>query len=268
MKYTLLIIMIILLATGSAYSETGTIRLATTTSTENSGLLDSLIPLFESLYKIKVNVISVGTGKALKLGRNGDVDIVLVHAREAEEKFVSEGHGVNRRSVMHNDFIIVGPSKDPAGLKKAKNIKDALGMLIKSKSTFISRGDDSGTHKKEKLLWKMSDIKPSGDAYKESGQGMGAVLTIADQLDAYTLCDRGTYLAMKDKMKIKILFEKRDSALNNPYGIIAVNPEAHPGVNYMDAMLFIAWITSIKGQNIIKEFTVGDELLFIPDAIK
>jgi tungstate transport system substrate-binding protein len=243
------------------------LRMATTTSTENSGLLDVLLPPFEKANSVKVDVIAVGTGKALKLGQNGDVDVVFVHARPAEDKFVAAGYGVDRRDVMHNDFVIIGPKKDPAKLKEAKSAKDAFKRLASGKAEFISRGDDSGTNKKEKAIWKAAGIVPKGKWYVEAGQGMGAVLQMAFQKNAYTLTDRGTYLAMKDKIHLPILFEG-DKILFNPYGIIAVNPKKHPDVNYNMAKKFIEYLISPEGQKIIASFKKGGKQLFYPDAIK
>lgn len=243
------------------------LRLSTTTSTENSGLLAALIPPFEKANNIKVDVIAVGTGKALQLGRNGDVDVVLVHARPAEEKFVEEGHGVDRMDVMHNDFVIIGPKGDPAGLKDAKTVGEAFKKLAEGKASFVSRGDDSGTHKKEKRLWKKAGVQPKGSWYLEAGQGMGAVLQMAYQKQAYTMSDRGTYIAFEDKIDLPILFEG-DEALYNPYGVIAVDPKKHPDVNYDAAKKFMEYITGPKGQKIIAEYTKNGKQLFFPDAIK
>ena len=243
------------------------LKMATTTSTENSGLLDVLLPPFEKANSVKVDVIAVGTGKALKLGRNGDVDIVFVHARPAEDKFVAAGYGVDRRDVMHNDFIIIGPKSDPDKLKDAESAIDAFRRLARGKAEFISRGDDSGTNKKEKAIWKAAGITPKGKWYVEAGQGMGAVLQMAYQKKAYTLTDRGTYLAMKDKIDLAIL-SQGDKILFNPYGIIAVNPEKHPDVNYKTAKKFIQYVTSPEGQKIIAGFKKGGLQLFYPDVIK
>lgn len=242
------------------------IKLATTTSTENSGLLAELLPPFQKKYGIEVKVIAVGTGKAIKHGKNGDVDVILVHAREAEDRFMEAGYGVNRRDVMHNDFVILGPSDDPAGIRGADNAAAALRKVAAAKSYFVSRGDDSGTHKKEMTLWDAAGVSPGGDWYLPAGQGMGAVLTIANEKDAYSMTDRGTYLAFREKLKLEVLVEG-DSRLFNPYGVIAVNPALHDHVNYMDAMAFIGWLTSPGGQGIIREFKRGGQALFTPDAV-
>ncbi|MCK4241063.1 MAG: substrate-binding domain-containing protein [Candidatus Atribacteria bacterium] len=251
----------------SVYANPVHLKLATTTSTENSGLLGVLLPPFEEKFGIKVDVIAVGTGKALKLGENGDVDVVLVHARAAEDKFIQEGYGVNRRDVMYNDFIILGPFDDPAKIKDEKNVVLALRKISEQKIYFVSRGDDSGTHKKEKILWQKAGIIPEGKWYIEIGQGMGAALQIAYEKQAYILCDRGTFLAYKDKINLIILFEG-DPLLFNPYGIMAINPALYPQVKYIEAMQLIAWVTSVEGQKIIKEYKKEGEVLFHPMAIK
>jgi len=242
------------------------IRLATTTSTDNSGLLAVLLPPFEKKYNMKVDVIAVGTGKALKLGENGDVDAVLVHSREAEDEFIEKGFGVNRRDVMYNDFVIVGPPSDPAGVAKSPSAAEALCAISKAKAPFISRGDDSGTHKKEKELWKAAAVEPGGQWYLEAGQGMGAILTMADEKNGYTLTDRGTLLAFSDKLELEVLYED-DPDLFNPYGIMAVNPALHAHTNYVGAMLLIGWMTSPEGQNIIGSFKMNNQLLFFPLAV-
>jgi len=242
------------------------LKLATTTSTDNSGLLDVLLPPFEKLLNIKVDVIAVGTGKALKLGQSGDVDVVMVHAPAAEKKFVVSGFGVNRRGFMYNDFVILGPESDPARIKGVNNAVGAFALIARNKSTFVSRGDESGTHKKEKTIWKKAGISPSGKWYLETGLPMGQVLVISDQKGAYTLSDRGTYIAFRDKISLKIL-NAGDPLLNNPYSIIAVNPALHPHVNYMKAMALIAWVTSQEGQKIIATYEKGGELLFHPTTL-
>ncbi len=246
------------------------LKLSTTTSTENSGLLGVLLPPFEKMFKVKVDVIPVGTGKALKLGENGDVDVTLVHARTLEDKFVADGYGVNRRDVMHNDFVIIGPAPDPAGIRKAKTAPEALSLIAKKGSPFVSRGDKSGTHAKELSLWEKAGIKPAGTWYIESGRGMGEVLIMAYEKGAYTFTDKGTYLAFQKggKINLPILFHG-DPCLFNPYGIIAVNPVRHPHVNYLKAMALIGWVTSQQGQKIIADFgkDTFEEPLFYPDAI-
>ncbi len=239
------------------------LRLATTTSTDNSGLLEALVPPFEEKYNIKVDVIAAGTGKALTLGRNGDVDVVLVHAREAEDQFVTGGYGVNRRDVMYNDFVILGPPNDPAAIRGSEQASQALRKIAAAKAPFISRGDDSGTHKKEVSVWNAARVSPGGTWYMETGQGMGASLQVANEKRGYVLADRGTYIAYRDKLALDILCEG-DPVLHNPYGIIAVNPARHPHVRYMEAMMLIAWITSPEGQRIIEGFKSDGEMLFYP----
>lgn len=243
------------------------LRLATTTSTDNSGLLSELLPAFTKATGIKVDVIAVGTGKALQMGRNGDVDVVMVHAKQAENVFIAEGYGVNRRDVMENDFVLIGPETDSAKAAGKNTIQSALKNIASTQSVFISRGDNSGTHKKERALWKHANISPSGNWYKEAGQGMGKVLLIADELGAYTLTDRGTWLAYKDKLSLKILNDG-GVLLKNPYGIIAVNPDLHHNIQYLKAMSLIAWLTSPDGQRLIEQFKKNGQQLFYPTAIK
>jgi tungstate transport system substrate-binding protein len=249
-----------------AQSSETTIRLAATTSAENTGLLDVLLPRFQEKYGIRVEVVSVGKGAAMKLGKQGDVDVILVHDRPSEDEFVAEGYGVNRRDLMHNDFVIVGPPTDPAGTKGQKDAAEALKKIALNKSLFISRGDDSGTHSKERSLWEAARLKPKGDWYVEVGQGMGAVLVIADEKQGYTLTDRGTYLAYEKKVDLALLVEG-ECRLINPYAVIAVNPAKHPHVKYVEAMTFIAWLTSKEGQEMIGGFNIGGKTLFFPDAI-
>ncbi|CAN5750488.1 substrate-binding domain-containing protein [soil metagenome] len=237
------------------------LRLSTTTSTENSGLLKALLPEFEAKTHIKVHVISVGTGKALELAKNGDVDVTLVHARAAEDKFVAEGHGVNRRDVMYNDFILVGPVEDPAGLNGSHDVIAALRKISTAKVKFISRGDNSGTDQMEQAYWKEAGVKPAGSAYVSAGLGMGEVLTMAAQMQAYTLTDRATYGAYRAKTGLAILVEG-DPKMFNPYGIIAVNPAKYKDINIRAANSLIAWLTSAEGQKKIVEFKVDGQQLF------
>ncbi len=255
-------------------SEQVRIKLASTTSTDNSGLFGAVLPIFEQKTGIGVDVIAVGTGAAVTLGKNGDVDIILVHARSLEDQFVAEYYGINRRDVMHNDFVILGPTEDPAGIRGMKNAAEALaaiasaGIKAKAGTIFVSRGDDSGTHVRERLLWAETSYSPAkaGDWYREAGQGMGAVLTITNDMGGYTIADRGTYIAMKENLDLEILVEG-DDQLFNPYGIIAVNPSIHPHVQYEAAMQLIAFFTSIEGQKAIDDFTVSGQQLFYPDAV-
>lgn len=241
------------------------IRLATTTSTDNSGLLSYLLPAFENKTGYRVHVIAVGTGKALRMGRDGDADVLLVHAPAAEIEFVKTKYGHKRYPVMYNDFILVGPASNPANIKAGQDISDALQQIADNNSSFISRGDNSGTHKKELNLWQEKKIRPEGKWYREVGQGMGKVLQMAAELNAYTLTDRGTWLAYQDKSPLKILNEG-DPQLYNPYHIIALNPQRFPYINYRGANALISWITSTAGQSLIGEFRLNNTLLFKPSA--
>ncbi len=248
--------------------------LATTTSTADSGLLDFLLPDFESACNCKVKYIAVGTGQALALGANGDADVVLVHARSKEDQFVAEGHGVNRQDVMYNDFIIVGPESDPAGIRGLHSAAEAFRKIAAAQAPFASRGDGSGTETKEKAIWEQTGITPdpNSDWYFSLGQGMGNTLIFADERGAYTLTDRGTYLSMKDNLNVVIMVggdtidENSDPTLLNPYGVIAVNPKQHPGVQYDLAMKFIAWLTSTDTQRRIQEFKKEGQPLFYPNS--
>lgn len=243
--------------------------LATTTSTQDSGLLDVLIPLFEKQSGIQVKVVAVGTGQALKMGEEGNADVLLVHAPASEVEYMKGGYGKDRALVMHNDFIIVGPSADPAGIK-GENVEQAFKAIFDHKAVFISRGDDSGTHKMELSLWKKVDLDPKGQSwYIETGQGMGATLTIASEKEAYTLTDRGTFLANQKNLNLSILVEG-DKALLNVYHVITVNPEKWQKVNYNGAIAFLKFITSPETQNVIAEFGVDKygQPLFFADANK
>jgi tungstate transport system substrate-binding protein len=215
---------------------------------------------------LKVDVISVGSGKALKLAENGDVDVVLSHAPALEEAFMKAGHGVNRRDVMYNDFIIVGPSNDPAHLRGAPSAADAFKKLAAAPAAFISRGDESGTHQKEKEIWKATGITPGGTWYVSAGLGMGEVLLMANERQAYTLSDRGTYLTYKQRGDLGIVVQG-DPVLFNPYTITAVNPAQQPHTKYIEAMQLIAWFTSPGGQKLIGDYKQGGEVLFHPTAV-
>jgi tungstate transport system substrate-binding protein len=255
----------VFLFAGQAPAGESLLRLATTTSTANSGLMDYLLPEFSAETAIEVHLIAVGTGKALRLGREGDVDIVLVHARSAEDAFVEAGYGVDRADVMYNDFIIVGPKSDPAGAADSDSVAEVLQRVYTSEQPFVSRGDDSGTHKRELILWQSASKTPAGSWYREVGQGMGKTLQIANEVDGYTMTDRGTWLAYQSKLDIQLLFED-DPPLFNPYGIIAVNPARHPDVNYAGASKLIKWITSPEAQKMIGEFKIKNQQLFVPSA--
>ena len=257
-----LIPLLLILVAAPAFA-TEHLRLATTTSTENSGLLAELLPPFEQANDCKVDVIAVGTGKAIKLGENGDVDVILVHARGREDKFVAEGYGVNRRDVMYNDFVVIGPPDDPAGIKGMSDAAAALKKIAEARATFVSRGDDSGTNIKEKALWKAADVKPSGSWYLESGRGMGEVITMATERQGYTLSDRGTYIAYQGKTDLQVLTEG-DKKLFNPYGVIPVNPAKYPHVKAKLAEAFAEYLTSPEGQaNIAAYRKNGQQLFFI-----
>lgn len=237
------------------------LRLATTTSTENSGLLAVLLPPFEQANNCKVDVIAVGTGKAIKLGETGDVDVILVHARSKEDKFVDDGFGVDRRDVMYNDFVILGPASDPAEINGMNDAVAAMKQIAEAKATFVSRGDDSGTHTREKQLWSAAGITPAGDWYLEAGRGMGEVIVMAGERQGYTLSDRGTYLAFKEKTPLRIAVEG-DPRLFNPYGVIMVNPQRHPHVKVELAKKFIDYLVSKQGRELITGFRKGGEQLF------
>jgi tungstate transport system substrate-binding protein len=240
------------------------LKMSTTTSTENSGLLKVLLPPFEQKNDCQVDVIAVGTGKALKLGEAGDVDVVLVHARKLEDKFVADGFGANRKDVMYNDFVILGPAADPAGVKGAKTAAEALAKIAEKQAPFVSRGDESGTHQKEKELWQTAGVAPKGAWYVEAGQGMGEVIVMATEKQGYTLADRGTYNAFKKaKTDLVIVFDG-EKGLFNPYGVIAVNPQKHPHVKHDLALKFIDFITGAEGQKIIADYQVdGDPIFFV-----
>lgn len=245
--------------------------MATTTSTENSGLLAYLLPLFKKDTGIDVKVVAVGTGQALKLGEDGEADVLLVHAKSSEEEFIKGGHGLERFDVMYNDYVLIGPKEDPILLKEkaGSDIAMALQQIQEQKQKFISRGDDSGTHKAELKLWKDMGIEPEGKWYLSAGRGMGEVIQMADETQAYTLSDRATYLSMKDKVDLEIVVEG-DSKLFNQYGVIAVNPDKNDKINLEGAQAFIDWILSEKGQNLIAEFGKEEygQSLFIPNGKK
>jgi len=256
------------MAANPAAAQDESIIVQSTTSTQNSGLYDHILPMFQQKTGIQVNVVAVGTGQALENGRRGDGDVLLVHAKPAEEKFVAEGYGVQRHDVMYNDFVIVGPASDPAGVKGMDDAPAALGKIADEEAIFASRGDDSGTHKKELSLWGAAGVDPSeasGTWYRETGSGMGATLNAGIGMDAYVMTDRATWISFGNKANHEILVEG-DEALFNQYGIIMVNPEKHPNVNVEVAQTFIDWILSDEGQNAIASFKVEGEQLFTPNA--
>ena len=246
------------------------IILATTTSTYDSGLLDELIPVFEEETTYKVKPIAVGTGEAIAMGERGEADVILVHSRDEEDRFVEEGYGTERRDVMHNDFVIIGPEDDHSDISGLTAV-EAYITISANEASFVSRGDDSGTNKKEIEIWEEAGTTPRGDWYIESGQGMGETLRIADEKQAYTMTDRGTYLSQRDSLSLVVMVED-DEILFNPYGVIPVNPEKHKDIdiNYEGAQAFVEFITGEKGQAIIKEFGVAEygQPLFYPDVIK
>ena len=249
-------------------AEPQTLILATTTSTQDSGLLDFILPIFQSQYNTRVDVIAVGTGQAIKLGQDGNADVLLVHARAQEDAFMQAGDGVRREDVMYNDFVIVGPADDPAGIRGMTDAAEAFKTIAQTQSLFISRGDESGTHTKEKAIWQKAGVEPSGDWYQSAGQGMGAVLTMANEQQAYTLSDRATYLARTlEGIDLGILVEG-DPILFNPYGVIAVNPNKGPHIKAELANTFIDWLISVPTQEVISQFGVAEfgSPLFTPDS--
>ncbi len=262
---------IVLLVVGfsSEVSAQKSLILASTTSTLDSGLFDVLIPPFEKKYNCKVKIIAVGTGQAMRLAKDGNADVILVHDRKSEEQFVAEGYGVKRLDIMHNDFFIIGPKNDPAGIKGLKSL-EALKRIYETKSIFISRGDDSGTHKKELYLWEKLSMKPSSTWYIESGSGMEVTLRIANEKVAYSLCDRATWLSHKKEIDTLDLLVNDDPELYNPYSVIVVSPSKFPWVKYDLAKNFAEFLRSTEGQNIIKNYGVEKfgEPLFFPDVFK
>lgn len=256
------------LTTGPVHVAHGHIIVQSTTSTQNSGLLDYLIPMFTDKTGIEVRVVAVGTGQALKNARNGDGDVLLVHAKPAEEQFVAEGFGVERFDLMYNDFVIVGPSDDPAGISAARDALAALVKIATASAPFASRGDDSGTHKKEMQLWMQAGVHPSrasGTWYRETGSGMGATLNTAVGMGAYTMTDRATWVAFQNKGNFRIHVE-RDEKLFNQYGVILVNPNKHAHVQANEARAFIDWLLSEEGQAAIAAYRIDGQQLFFPSA--
>jgi tungstate transport system substrate-binding protein len=258
---TLLVAITLLIFATDAGAADRFILVASTTSTQNSGLFDHLLPKFTDETGIEVRVIAVGTGQALKLGQRGDADLLLVHDAVSEFVFVREGYGVDRRDVMYNDFVVVGPSNDPAGASDAKDVSAAFRKIAKSGATFVSRGDDSGTHKAEQRIWVDVGIGPNGDWYRAAGAGMGATLNIASVMGAYTLADRATWLSFGNKGGLRIVHEG-DKQLLNPYGVILVNPERFPHVKESDARMFMDWLVSDEGQEAISGFRIDDRQVF------
>ncbi|RME89198.1 MAG: tungsten ABC transporter substrate-binding protein [Anaerolineae bacterium] len=256
-----------LLTSGCRSSPSSSLILATTTSTQDSGLLDVLVPAFEQASGYRVQTVAVGTGQALKMGQNGDADVLLVHAPTAEEAFMDAGYGADRRLVMYNDFVLVGPATDPAAVRSQTDACAAFKSIASARALFVSRGDDSGTHKKERALWKCAGLTPAAEAYIESGQGMAATLLIASEKGAYTLTDRATYLANRQNLHLVILLEG-DPHLLNIYHVITVNPQRWPQVNAEGARAFADFLTSQEGQSLIGEFGIErfGQPLFTPAA--
>lgn len=248
-----------------------TITVSSTTSTEQSGLFEHILPIFERETGIRVRVVALGTGQALDVGRRGDADVVFVHDREAEERFVREGFAAQpgRRPVMFNDFVIIGPSADPAGVRGLRDAPEALRRIAAARAPFVSRGDRSGTHAAELRLWRAAGVDPTGEAgrgwYREVGQGMGPALNTAAAMDGYLLADRGTWLAFRNRRSLAVLTEG-DRSLFNQYGVMAVDPERHPGVRAAEARAFADWITGAEGQAAIASYRIGGEQLFFPNA--
>jgi len=245
------------------------IIVASTTSTKNSGLFDHILPLFEKKTGIQVRVVAVGTGQAIRLAQNGDADVLFVHHRPSEEKFVAEGFGVKRFDVMYNDFVVVGPDDDPARIGGMTDAAKALEKIAGARAPFVSRGDDSGTHKKELRLWRAAGVdvvQASGGWYRETGSGMGATLNTASAMQGYALADRGTWLSFRNRAGMRVLVEG-DRRLFNPYGVILVNPDRHPHVKTDLGRAFIAWLISPAGQAAIGAFRINGEVLFKPNAM-
>ena len=272
---TLMIAALLAMGTSNIFAAKAALKqkniiLATTTSTQDTGLLDVLIPIFEKKTGYFVKTIAVGSGQAMAMGQKGEADVMLVHSPDAEKKFIDEGYGINRRLIMHNDFIIVGPAEDPAKIKGVKSSAEVLKTIAKAEGLFLSRGDNSGTHAKEKTLWKKADINPAGQKwYQETGLGMGQTLNVAAEKKGYTLADRGTYLSMKKNLGLDILTEG-DAALLNIYHVIEVNSAKWPKANAQGAKAFADFMVSKKTQDIIKTFGVDKfgSSLFFPDAGK
>ena len=257
-------------APGTAKAAEKFITVASTTSTQNSGLYDYMLPFFTKKTGIQVRVVAVGTGQAIRQARNGDADVLFVHHKASEMKFVADGFGVKRTDVMYNDFVIVGQETDPAGIKGMKSAAGALAVIAKAKAPFASRGDNSGTNKAELDLWKIAGIDPkkaSGSWYRETGSGMGATLNTAVAMPAYTLSDRATWLKFKNKGDLRILVEG-DEKLFNQYGIILVNPKKHPQVKVKLGQAFIDWVLGPEGQGVIRDYKIQGQQAFFPNAPK
>jgi tungstate transport system substrate-binding protein len=265
--FAALSLLITLILASVSFAGDQRILVQSTTSTQNSGLYDFLLPHFEAETGMKVAVVAVGTGQAIKNAMNGDADVLLVHAMQSELKFVEEGFGIQRFDVMYNDFVMIGPKNDPAKITKTKTVNLALAALQKTKQRFISRGDDSGTHKKELRLWKTADLQPDGKWYIETGTGMGATIRMAVEMGGYTLTDRATWIAFNGKEDHRIVLSGQ-TELFNQYGVIAVNPVKHPHVNMRGSGALINWLISPHGQKLIANYRVQGQQLFFPNAHK
>ncbi|RJX21404.1 MAG: tungsten ABC transporter substrate-binding protein [Desulforudis sp.] len=278
-RLTVLVLLVLIVAAGCGQGGTLTsggqdgtsqeppqeLKLATTTSTYDSGLLDEILPVFEEKYNYRVSVLSMGTGAALEVGKRGDADVLLVHAKDKERQLVQEGFFVDRQDVMYNDFVVVGPTDDPVGIKGSADAAAAFQQVAEKEAVFVSRGDDSGTHSKEKSIWKKAGTNPQGNWYQSVGQGMGDVLRMTSEQQGYTLTDRGTYIALRDKLNLVVLVEG-DQALFNQYGIMVPNPEKNPHINYDGATALIQFFVSDEGQQLIAGFKQHGEQLFYPNA--
>ena len=268
MGLTRTLVALLLCCGASVEAQQRYITVASTTSTEQSGLFRHILPLFEQKSGIQARVVALGTGQALDMGRRGDADVVFVHAKPLEEKFVAEGHGVRRYAVMYNDFVLVGPKADPAGVAGGKDAVRALQQIQRTKAPFVSRGDRSGTHFAEIELWKAAGIdiaKEKGPWYRETGSGMGPALNTASGMNAYILADRGTWLSFRNRGELGIAVQG-DKRLSNQYGIILVNPQKHPGVKKEMGQTFIDWLVSSEGQDAIAQYKIGGQQLFFPNA--
>ena len=253
------------LGIGPAVGSENRILVQSTTSTQNSGLYSHILPLFQERTGIRVDVVAVGTGQAIRNASQGDADVLLVHAKEAEEAFVASGHGVARHPLMYNDFVLIGPASDPARLARADGLGDGLTRLSAGAAPFLSRGDDSGTHKKERKLWASADLAPGGQWYRETGSGMGTTIRMAIEMGAYTITDRASWIAFPDKGNHQVLFQG-DPALFNQYGVIQIDPARHDHVNATGAKAFVDWLLGEQGQAAIAAYKVDGQQLFFPNA--
>ena len=261
-------VLVLLLLTATAHAQQTYITVASTTSTEQSGLFRHLLPRFEKKTGIQVRVVALGTGQALDMGRRGDADVVFVHARPLEEKFLAEGFGIRRYDVMYNDFVLIGPKADPAKVTGGKDAADAFRRIQSAQAPFVSRGDKSGTHFAELEIWKAAGIdlaKDKGTWYRDTGQGMGPALNSAAGMNAYILADRGTWLSFRNRAELTIVLEG-DARLFNQYGIVLVSPARHPSVKKAEGQAFIDWILSPEGQKAVADYRIGGEQLFFPNA--